>query len=176
MKIMRNKRSGRAVEAQEHPLRRRLGVRPLHDPSEAGTRPRALFRFFQGLSKGASNNGDGDEYESKQLDILRLSILEADQFDECVSLPRLQIEDLNAAIDSLVLKKAPGYDGVETELLKVLPLQTRMSLLQAFHAHVDNMSYIPRQWQIVNLILLPKKVRPVDVGDFRSIALLSVVL
>lgn len=77
-----------------------------------------------------------------------------------------------AAIRKSKNRKAPGPDGIQVELLKLLG-EKGMERLTALFNKIYQTGQIPREWLQSTFIPLPKKCKPSTCANFRLISLMS---
>ena len=85
--------------------------------------------------------------------------------------PILKFE-LEFAIKSLKLKKAPGPEGLTNEFLKALPEEGKEELLQLFNQILESET-IPSEWSQATITNLYKSGSAEDPRNYRPIALLN---
>lgn len=72
-------------------------------------------------------------------------------------------------------RKAPGYDLITGFLLRKLPKKGVVFITRLFNA-VLQASYMPSQWKVAQIIMLPKPSKPPnEVGSYRPISLLPIM-
>jgi len=72
-------------------------------------------------------------------------------------------------------KKAPGHDQITAQILQELPHKALVLLTYLFNA-VLRLQYVPRQWKLARIIMLPKPGKPPEVpSSYRPISLLPVL-
>ena len=76
---------------------------------------------------------------------------------------------------SLNSKKAKGYDLITANLLKELPTQAIRYIIYIFNA-VFRCHHFPSQWNVAQIILIPKPGSPGDQPtSFRPVSLLPIL-
>jgi hypothetical protein len=83
------------------------------------------------------------------------------------------LEDFDQAIGRMF--SAPGPDGIPVEVVKALPASTKTLLLEYMNKAYKEGLELPKSWRTSMLSLLPKTSDPVNPGDYRPIALLTVI-
>lgn len=72
-------------------------------------------------------------------------------------------------------KKAPGYDLITGQVLKELPDKALIKLLYFINA-AFRLRYVPRQWKVAEVILIPKPGKELhDKNSYRPISLLPII-
>lgn len=72
-------------------------------------------------------------------------------------------------------KKAPGLDLITGKILKEIPRKAIVKLTYLFNAAL-RMKYVPKQWKIAQVIMIPKPGKPLEeVTSYRPISLLSII-
>lgn len=105
--------------------------------------------------------------------------------DECTMLikkndsleiqPATLQEIKNEIKNNLSAKKAPGYDLITGQVLKQLPDKGLRKLLHVINA-AFRLRYVPRQWKVAEVIMIPKPGKPPnDKSSYRPISLLPTI-
>lgn len=82
--------------------------------------------------------------------------------------------EVSAAIKKLNCKKAPGYDLIIGRVLQELPEIGYIYLTQFFNT-ILRLHFVPLQWKIAQVIMVPKPGKnPEDLKFHRSISLLPI--
>ncbi|KAK6060747.1 hypothetical protein COOONC_01585 [Cooperia oncophora] len=89
-------------------------------------------------------------------------------------IPPILISEVRNVIESLKFQKAPGPDGISAELLKAGGITMQKVLAEHFN-HYLRKGEIPEQWKCSKTVLIFKKGDKEDIGNYRPIALLSIV-
>lgn len=77
--------------------------------------------------------------------------------------------------NNLSTKKAPGYDLITAQILKELPRIGILKLTHLFNAAL-RLRYVPMQWKIAEVIMIPKPGKPPeDRTSYRPISLLPII-
>lgn len=83
------------------------------------------------------------------------------------------INELNAIINNLDNKKAPGPDGISNKLIKLIYANNKKYIVDLFNLILQNRE-IPRKWKYGRLIYFPKPNRDIKLpSDYRPITLLN---
>ncbi|KAG1046997.1 hypothetical protein G6F43_010535 [Rhizopus delemar] len=82
-------------------------------------------------------------------------------------------DDINLAIRSLPVKKAPGIDHLRNEMLQPISHLLAPILFHLFHM-CWAWSYVPQTWRIAQVIPIYKKVSPSDPGNYCLIRLITI--
>ncbi|WKY03173.1 hypothetical protein Q1695_016459 [Nippostrongylus brasiliensis] len=110
----------------------------------------------------------------------------SDLFDSHVHLPEYPIpndghvipavlpSEIRHVISSMKNRTAPGLDRIRSEHLKTLPPVLINTLARLFTRYLSDCK-VPAIWKTSCTVLLYKKGDPHDIGNYRSICLLSVV-
>lgn len=87
----------------------------------------------------------------------------------------VQTHEITDYIKKIKIKKAPGFDGITNKLVKNLPNNIILYLVDAFN-NMLRLSYFPKDWKIavVMPILKPDK-DPTDPVSYRPISLLPII-
>ncbi|KAG8951833.1 hypothetical protein FRC04_005525 [Tulasnella sp. 424] len=103
-----------------------------------------------------------------------LSDIDGGEYSDPHNLEPLKIEELDAALTRMASNKAPGPDGIPTQLLKHMWDVIREPLFQICQAAYAT-SYYPRLWKIALTAVVPKPQKPdySKVNAYRPIALLN---
>lgn len=84
-------------------------------------------------------------------------------------------ELINTIRCNLNTKKAPGYDLISGQILKELPEIAFLKLQYIINACLG-LRYVPRQWKIAEVIVIPKPGKPpTEVTSYRPISLLPIM-
>lgn len=86
--------------------------------------------------------------------------------------PPILVSEVERAVNSMKMEKAPGKDGISSEMLKLGGEQLWKILVERFSHYLD-MCKIPSQWKESRTILLYKKGDREDLKNYRPICLLS---
>lgn len=86
--------------------------------------------------------------------------------------PTIISSEVDKAIISEKLQKAPGPDGIANELLRST-IEEISPVLKNIFNEILTTGYIPPQWTNSNIILLHKKGPKGDIGNYRPISLIS---
>ncbi|KAI8430992.1 hypothetical protein MSG28_001085 [Choristoneura fumiferana] len=86
--------------------------------------------------------------------------------------PKILPKEVEKAIYSQKMEKAPGPDKVTNELLKGT-LEELLPIITSLFNEILATGLIPLQWKISNIILIYKKGHKEDVGNYRPISLMS---
>lgn len=85
------------------------------------------------------------------------------------------LAELNREIKKLKSKKAPGYDLITAEVLKMLPRKGLINLLYIMNATI-RLEYVPSQWKVAEVIMVLKPGKPShEKKSYRPISLLPVI-
>lgn len=85
------------------------------------------------------------------------------------------LTELKGIISNLSTKKTPGYDLITGYVLKQLPRRGAMKLLHLINASL-RLQFVPRQWKVAEVIMVPKSGKPVnEKTSYRPISLLPVI-
>lgn len=87
----------------------------------------------------------------------------------------IQLIELNAILNKLKPKKAPGPDGVTNEFLKYSPHNMRGQLLYLMNRTLHT-GEIPQCWTSANTIMLHKKGSKLDPNNYRGITLANTIV
>jgi hypothetical protein len=88
---------------------------------------------------------------------------------------RLKKAEVQEIINSLNSKKSPGYDLINDQILKALPIIGIKYLTQIFNAALPK-GYFPAQWKVAQIILILKPGKsPNELTSYRTISLLPIV-
>ncbi|KAI5717436.1 hypothetical protein M8J77_005918 [Diaphorina citri] len=88
-------------------------------------------------------------------------------------IPLFTLDELVEAVDKMKPGKAPGPDGLPTEVIKLLVLSAPSYCLDMFNALLKN-GQIPTTWKVARLVLLEKpKKSPNDEVSYRPLCLLN---
>lgn len=72
-------------------------------------------------------------------------------------------------------KKAPGFDLITGQILKMLPRKGIVKLTNLINASF-RLKYVPRQWKVTEIIMIPKAGKPPnEISSYRPISLLPVI-
>lgn len=82
----------------------------------------------------------------------------------------------NEIESNINIRKAPGLDLITGKILKEnLPRKAIVELTYLFNAAFQ-LKYVPKQWKIAQVIMIPKPGKPMeDVTSYRPISLLSII-
>jgi len=91
-------------------------------------------------------------------------------------IPPVTLQELEREIKTnLNVKKAPGYDLITGQILKALPKKGLQKLLHLINAAI-RLKYVPRQWKVAEVIMIPKPGKPLtDKKSYRPISLLPII-
>jgi hypothetical protein len=94
------------------------------------------------------------------------------KIDEC-EIQKVTLFELKQEINkNLNAKKAPGYDLISGQIIKNLPEKGLRKLLQIINGSF-RLKYVPRQWKIAEVIMIPKPNKPPnDKKSYRPISIL----
>lgn len=85
------------------------------------------------------------------------------------------LAELNKEIKNLKPKKAPGYDLITAEILRMLPRKGLINLLYILNATL-RLKYVPSQWKVAEVIMVLKPGKPShEKKSYRPISLLPVI-
>ncbi|OXA39927.1 putative RNA-directed DNA polymerase from transposon BS [Folsomia candida] len=87
----------------------------------------------------------------------------------------ITMQELQLALSSLPVGKAPGIDGIHNELLKVLPTDALLVLLECFN-EIFASEQTPEEWGLSITVMLHKKGDKLNPNNYRPIALLNSLL
>lgn len=91
------------------------------------------------------------------------------------TLTNATLMELKREIEFLRPKKAPGYDLITGEVLKVLPRKALIKLLYIINAAL-RLKHVPSQWKVAEVIMILKPGKPPnEVKSYRPISLLPVI-
>lgn len=77
-----------------------------------------------------------------------------------IEISQVSLKELKQVIKSnLSAKKSPGYDLIIGQVLKELPNKALVMLLQLINA-VLRLKYVPRQWKVAEVVMIPKLGKP----------------
>lgn len=143
---------------QNQPIRMENGAWARNNKQKAETFANYLENVFK-------SNSMHDEEET---------VFEGDNEEleiELVS-PKEVVNEINRNINA---KKAPGFDLITGLVLKKLPRKGIIKLTNLINASL-RLKYIPRQWKIAEVIMIPKVGKPpAQVSSYRPISLLPVI-
>lgn len=81
----------------------------------------------------------------------------------------------NEINNNLNIRKAPGYDLITGQIVKAIPEKGLRKLVQIINA-AFRLKYVPRQWKVAEVIMIPKPGKPAnDKKSYRPISLLPVI-
>jgi hypothetical protein len=81
--------------------------------------------------------------------------------------------EIKLIIKKMKNKKAPGEDGINNQVLKMLPRKALVYLTYLFNACMKN-CYFPKKWKQAKVIAIPKPGKdPTNPGNYRPISLLN---
>jgi Reverse transcriptase (RNA-dependent DNA polymerase) len=83
-------------------------------------------------------------------------------------------DDIEMALKSLASGKAPGYDDIPNEALKLGRIRIAQMLEKLFRWCI-RLATIPKQWQTAKVALIYKKGDPANIANYRPISLTSSV-
>ena len=83
--------------------------------------------------------------------------------------PPRTLEELRLAIKRLKMKKSSDESGLTAELLKAAPDEFFVQIFEAFNVVLQS-GRIPETWKNTTFKMLPKKLRAIQMSDFRPIA------
>ena len=87
---------------------------------------------------------------------------------------KFSVKEVTSTIKKLSLNKAPGYDLITTKVMKELPYLAILLLTAIFNA-ILRREFMPAQWKVAEIILIPKPGKdPDNVTSYRPISLLPV--
>lgn len=90
-------------------------------------------------------------------------------------LKKVALTELRKVIKNLKAKKAPGYDLITAHVVKELPNKALIKLLYLINASF-RLLYVPRQWKVAEIIMVPKPGKPLnEKKSYRPISLLPVI-
>lgn len=93
----------------------------------------------------------------------------------CLPLKAVSPKEVNNEIKALPTGKAPGYDLLDSTLLKNLPKKGVLFLVRLFNACL-RLSYYPYLWKLAQVVMLHKPDKPPEkVSSYRPISLLPLV-
>ena len=81
--------------------------------------------------------------------------------------PPILKAEISKAIRNLKNNKSPGPDGIENETLKIFRKLIEQPLMEIFNQSLES-AQIPKQWKIVEMILLHKKGDRANINNYRS--------
>lgn len=104
------------------------------------------------------------------------NIIPVDSEEDCtIELVRTPKEVKKEIDTNINVKKAPGYDRIIGKILKELPRKAIVKLTYLINA-AFRLKYVPRQWKIAEVIMIPKPGKsPEDVASYRPISLLPTI-
>lgn len=123
---------------------------------------KAATKFYQDLYSNPSKNLDQEEHN--------YTIKAERQTEE--SEPEILPREIEKAVLSQKSEKAPGPDKIVNELLKGT-LEDLLPVLTLIFNEIMTTGIIPSQWKISHIILIHKKGKKEDLGNYRPISLLS---
>lgn len=87
----------------------------------------------------------------------------------------ITLSELSQAIKNLKNNKAPGYDLINARVLKELPRKAEIKLQHLMNAAL-RLSYVPRQWKVAEVLMVPKPGKSPNVKkSYRPISLLPLI-
>jgi hypothetical protein len=94
------------------------------------------------------------------------------KIDEVSVLP-VTLKEIKQEVKNLKDKKAPGYDLITGQIIKALPEKALRKLQHIINA-IFRLSYVPRQWKVAEIIMIPKPNKPLnDKASYMPISLLT---
>ena len=82
---------------------------------------------------------------------------------------------MRVAITKLRSTKAPGYDLITGEILKMLP-EVGLSAITHIYNSILRVGYFPGQWKVSHIVTILKPGKPAeDVTSYRPISLLPIL-
>jgi hypothetical protein len=161
----------------------------INDEGDVETDPLSVLRVWRSFSSGIANPGPSEEciYDEdhksvveSELDFLRKALLHQPELDGVITR-----QEVFSAIRKLKSGKAPGVDGVTTTILKMAADAVGTSKLKGFNPVVDSLvllfNYVfanevwPERWATGIIFPLYKEGSRLEPGNYRPIALLSVI-
>lgn len=102
-----------------------------------------------------------------QVDQIRMTYGNADQPPNCT------LDEVGALVEKLKDKKAPGPDGIQIKMIKMLPSQAASRVVMIFNA-CFKLRYFPVAWKEAKIILIPKAGKNLRLPEnHRPISLLN---
>lgn len=93
----------------------------------------------------------------------------------CLPLRAATPKEISREIITLPTGKAPGYDQIDSTLIKNLPKKGIMFLVMLFNSCL-RLSHFPSQWKIAQVVMVPKPGKPVEETlSYRPISLLPLL-
>jgi hypothetical protein len=89
-----------------------------------------------------------------------------------VSLPRLALSQVRAALAELKPKRSAGPDGIPAFIVKDCGRVLEEPLLHIFNLCLER-SYFPKRWKVTRVIPIPKGGAGSEISGFRPVAILS---
>lgn len=84
-------------------------------------------------------------------------------------------KEIKQFIHKATTKKAPGYDQITAEVLKMLPKKI-VAFITSLSNAILRTSHYPSQWKVATIIMIPKPAKPINlVSSYRPISLLPVM-
>lgn len=94
---------------------------------------------------------------------------------ENFSIRNITLTELVQEIKRQKNNKAPGYDLINGRVLKELPKKAMVKLLQLTNAAL-RLAYVPTQWKVAEVIMIPKPGKPPnEKKSYRPISLLPII-
>nr|CAH7745583.1 unnamed protein product [Callosobruchus chinensis] len=89
-----------------------------------------------------------------------------------IDITPFNIQELLTAVNRLKPNKAPGPDGIPSEIIQSVTMQFPEIMLRVMNLAITTGKF-PEVWKRAELILLPKKDKPLNASHFRPISLLD---
>ena len=103
-----------------------------------------------------------------------VKISEDSSINETMKKPSITVKELEDALTNVKNNKAPGPDGIKSELLKILTTSEtcKLTLLKCYNDILNGSIKIPNGWKQSTTNMIPKVRKPM-VSDLRPIALIN---
>ena len=87
----------------------------------------------------------------------------------------ISLHELKTSLRKIKSNKAPGLDGISNEFFKNLPENGKIFMLDMFN-EILNQERVPESWGKVSTFMIYKKGDKQDPSNYRSIALINVIV
>eukprot|EP00121_Abeoforma_whisleri_P016574 Awhi_evm1s15203 len=123
-------------------------------------------------AEGERYDQDFKQYVQEELGKIRLE--EGDTYDEVLD-SEFTVEEVGSAIASFKNHKAPGYDGITNELLKLSNGPNGLAMFTLLMNEFWKREIIPLELKRGRIFNIFKEGDPTDCNNYRGITLLSVI-